>query len=199
MQDRSLYEALAEIPDPRFESGQRHPLAALLTHAAVAMLAGAQSLAAIAQFGRERGEAFAEAVGYTHRPLPCKATFSNVFRVLDVAAFEAVLRAWLTQREAAGWRAVALDGKTLAGSAEGEVPGLHLLAAYAHEAQAAIGQMAVDAKTNEHKRALQLLEVLPVEGTVVTGDAMFCQRDLSAKVLREGGIIAGRSRTTSPS
>lgn len=199
MQDRSLYEALAAIPDPRLGMGRRHPLPALLTHATVAMLAGAQSLAAIAQFGRERGEAFAEAVGYTHRPLPCKATFSNVFRVLDVEAFEAALRSWLIRREAAGWEAIALDGKTLAGSAEEDLPGLHLLAAYAHEAQAAIGQMAVDAKTNEHKRALQLLEILPIEGSVVTGDAIFCQRDLSEKVLQKKGITAGRSRTTSPS
>jgi len=63
-----------------------------------------------------------------------------------------------------------------------QLPGVHLLAAYAHEADVVLRQLPVDAKTNEHKTALELLDLIPVAGKIVTGDAMFCQRDLSRKI-----------------
>jgi hypothetical protein len=84
-------------------------------------------------------------------------------------------------------RALALDGKTLRGSRDGLLPGCHLLAAYAADAKAVLAQMRVDAKTNEHKAALRLLGLLPLEGTVVTGDAAFCQRDVAEAVTAAGG------------
>jgi Transposase DDE domain len=83
--------------------------------------------------------------------------------------------------------AIALDGKTLRGSAHRGVPGVHLLAAYAPKVTAVLGQLRVDAKTNEHKAALELLGILPLEGKVVTGDAMFCHKNVCAKVLECGG------------
>ena len=73
------------------------------------------------------------------------------------------------------------------GSRDGELPGQHLLAAYAPQREAVLAQMRVDGKTNEHKAALRLLGILPLAGRVVTGDAMFCQRDLAEKVVGEGG------------
>lgn len=199
MAQRSLYEVFLSVRDPRHASGRRHPLAALLTHATVALLAGGRSLEALAQFGRDRGEAFATAVGYTHRPLPCKATFHNVFKVLPAGAFARAWEPWLVGQAQAGWRAVAVDGKSLRGTTGAQLPGVHLLAAYAPQARAALAQMRVDAKTNEHKAALQLLDLLPLEGKLVTGDAAFCQRDLSRKVRQKKGTTSGRSRTTSPS
>src|SRR5205085_2409064 len=82
------------------------------------------------------------------------------------------LTQWLATRHAAGWAVVTLDGKTLRGSADGDVPGVHLLAAYAPQAAAVLGQLQVDAKTNEHKAALRLLGILPpLKGAVVTADA----------------------------
>jgi len=154
------------------------------------MLAGARSLEAIAQFGRDRGPCFARALGFTRDEMPCKATFHNVFKALDAEEFERALARWLRGRRRAGWRAVAIDGKTLRGAQGDQLPGVHLLAAFDHEAKAAIRQMRVDSKTNEHKAALALLDVIEVEGRVVTGDAMFCQRDLS----RKKGDTSGPSR-----
>lgn len=184
----SLVDVFASLPDPRDRSGLRHPLPALLTHATVAMLAGARSLEAMAQFGRDRGEAFAKAVGYVHPKPPCKATFHNVFKSLGASAFERALSRWLTRRVDAGWKKMSLDGKTLRGAtgAPGkQLPGVHLLAAFAHEAKAALAQMSVDARTNEHKAALELLDMVDVKGKLIMGDAMFCQRDLSKKVLKK--------------
>lgn len=198
MASMSLMEVFAALEDPRDASGRRHPLAALLAHAAVAILAGARSLEAVAQFGRDRGPAFAAAMGYPRERTPCKATFHNVLKALGADAFERALGGWLARRRAAGWERVSLDGKTLRGAAGEGLPGVHLLAAYAHEAKAAVAQMRVGAKTNEHKAALDLLGVLDLGGKVVIGDAAFCQRDLSREVVAKKGTTSGRSRATSP-
>jgi predicted transposase YbfD/YdcC len=58
-------------------------------------------------------------------------------------------------------------------------------------------QLPVDAETNEHKAALELLDLIPVGGKLVTGDAMFCQRDLSRQIRQKRGVTSGPSRTTS--
>src|SRR5215207_6130166 len=177
----SLLEVLAEIPDPRNRKGTRHPLSAILSLAVLAMLSGAKSYSAIAQFGRDKGFALAWALGFRRGKTPTKSTLSRLFRGLDVTAFEAALGRWVASRLGPGQDGhICLDGKTARGSRDGEAPGHHLVAAYAPAAQAVLAQLRVDAKTNEHKAALQLLGVLPVGGNVFTGDAMFCQRDFCA-------------------
>jgi hypothetical protein len=183
----SLWEVFASLPDPRDARGRRHPLPALLSLAAVALLAGMRSLEAIAQFARDHGPPLRLALGFTRLDSPCKATLSNLFRALDVGAYERALAGWLAARCPDLGDALALDGKTLRGSAGYEVPGVHLLAAYAPKVAGVVGQVRVDGKTNEHKAALELLGVLPLAGKVVTGDAMFCHRDVCAKVLEGGG------------
>jgi hypothetical protein len=188
----SLWEVFREVPDPRDAQGRRHPLPAVLTLATVAMLSGARSLYAIAQFGRDRGKAFAAALGFTRDVPPCCATLHYLFAALDRKAFERAIRRWTAGRVTAGWQSVSLDGKTLRGVQGHHVPGVHLLAAYAHEAKIVLDQIPVDAKTNEHKTALELLNLIPLEGTVVIGDAMFCQRDLSRKIRKKKAIGSGR-------
>lgn len=182
----TLLEALALVPDPRSRHGRKHPLVAVLGLAAVAMLAGCKSLEAIAQFGRDHGVGLAHALGFRRGKTPAKSTFSEVFRAIDVAAFERALGLWLAARGAAAGP-IALDGKTLRGSAAGAVPGRHLLAAYATAAAAVVGQLEVARTTNEHKAALRLLGVLPLAGRVVTADAMFCHRDVCDTITDAGG------------
>lgn len=183
----SLFDCFSNVPDPRSPLGKRHPLAAVLTLCSVAMLCGARSLYAIAQFGRDR-KGFAAVLGFTRDQTPCCTTLHNLFLVLDRTAFEAALARWtMAVADARGWTRVSLDGKTLRGATGVELPGVHLLAAYAHEAGVVLRQLPVDAKTNEHKTALEMLDLIPVQGKVVTGDAMFCQRDLSRKIRSKQG------------
>lgn len=196
----SLLEILAQVPDPRSRHGRRHPLSAILSLAVVAMLAGAKSYQAIAQYGRDQGFALAHTLGFTRGKTPTKSTFSVLFRILDVHAFEQALSRWIASRLPEGQeKLISLDGKTARGSREGEVPGQHLVAAYLAEAQAVLGQIRVDAKTNEHKAALQLLGILPVKGNILTGDALFCQRDLCAAIIAAGGDYIFTVKDNQPS
>jgi DDE family transposase len=196
----SLLDVLADLPDPRHRRGLRHPLPALLGLAVLAMLTGCKSYQAIAQFGRDKGFALARILGFRRGKTPTKATYSLLFRRLDVVAFEAAVARWIASRLSEEERAViALDGKTLRGSRDGELPGQHLVAAYAVAAAAVLAQLRVDAKTNEHKAALQLLGLVPVRGRIVTGDAIFCQRDLCQAILADGGDYVFTVKDNQPS
>lgn len=184
----SLQEELATLPDPRSRKGRIHPLTAVLSLAVVALLAGNKSLQAIAQFGRDHGPAFAHALGFNRGKTPNKSCLSKLFRRLDIHALQEALSRWILGRvEHHGWDAIALDGKTARGSADGQAPGVHLLAAYVPAAAAVLAPMRVDAKTNEHKAGLTLLGVLPLKGKVVTGDAMFTHRDFAQAICDGGG------------
>lgn len=184
----SLYEAFADVPDPRDKSGKRFELQAILTMVAVAMLSGCRSLFAVAQFGRERGSDFAKAVGFSRGKTPACTTLHYLFVALDHVEFEKAIARWVqANAKDLGWTQIEIDGKTLRGSTHEQLPGVHMLAGYAHEIDAVLHQIPVDAKTNEHKAALELLKLIPVKGKVVTGDAMFCQRDLSQRIMEKQG------------
>jgi DDE family transposase len=184
----SLMELLEGIHDPRHARGKRHPLPALLGLAVVAMLAGMTSYEAIVQYGKERGWEFLQHLGFTTRWGLCKATYSRVFRRIDVADFEARVGQWIQGRLGPDDAPhLSIDGKTARGSRDGDTPGVHLVSAYAPDVKAVLAQLRVDAKTNEHKAALELLGVLPIKDKVLTGDAMFTHRDVCAAVLEGGG------------
>jgi predicted transposase YbfD/YdcC len=184
----SLMEVLEGIHDPRGARGKRHPLNALLALAVVGLLAGMTSYEAIVQYGKERGGEFLYLLGFTRKRGLCKATYSRIFRRIDVEDFEARVAQWIQGRLRPGDAPqIAIDGKTQRGSRDGETPGQHLVAAYAPDVRAVVGQLRVDAKTNEHKAALELLGVLPVQGKIVTADAMFTHSDFCEKVIDAGG------------
>jgi DDE family transposase len=184
----SLMDLLEGLKDPRRRQGTRHPLPALLGLAVVAMLAGMNSYEAIVQYGKERGWDFLQHLGFTTRHGLCKATYSRVFRKIDVADFEGRVARWIGGRLGPDDAThIAIDGKTVRGSRDGGKPGVHLVAAYAPDVQAVLGQLRVDAKTNEHKAALELLGILPLTGKIITGDAMFTHRDICKVVIDGGG------------
>ena len=129
---RSLVEFFQEVPDPR-RGNRSHPLSAVLALTTYAMLCGARSLYAAAQWGRDHGQPLVGALGFRRAKSPCVATLHYVFKGLDVVAFEAALARWIAQAQAnqrGQTQAVAVDGKTLRGSEGHRLPGVHLLAAF---------------------------------------------------------------------
>ena len=134
-----LLGALSQIEDPRKPKGVRHPLSAVLALSVCAMLSGARSLYAIAQWGREHPD-LARSLGFSREQTPCVATLHHVVRRLDVEAFEAVLGRWAQECLGEGEGAIAIDGKALRGIHGGELPGVRLVAAYSQESGLVLGQ-----------------------------------------------------------
>jgi len=177
------------------------PLVALLQATVAAVLCGARSLYAVAQWIRERAEddpELLEAMGVPPGRSTCVATLHRVYKALDVAAFEAAVGAWLAQTGVVPDDPLALDGKTLRGvhghyerGAPGQpgeyVPGAHLVGAYAHQAQAVLMQVRTGGKGQELAAVTQVLTQVPLAGRVVTGDALLTQRDVCDQIIAAGG------------
>src|SRR5919202_1649004 len=119
---KSLRKVFAQVPDPRRARGRRHPLPALLALSTAAMLSGARSLYAIAQWGRLQSPAVVQALGFTRPRTPTVSTLHLVFKDLDVAAFEAAVRQWAVQQLGDRGEAIAIDGKALRGIHGEELP-----------------------------------------------------------------------------
>jgi hypothetical protein len=183
-----LIDLLKTLPDPRRAEGKRHPLPAVLALLVLALMAGMRGLQGVVDFGRNLPAEIVAALGFTHPRTLAKSTLSEILRAIDIRAFEAMVRQWLQSQAAVrGWTAIAVDGKSLRGATGEQLPAVHLVAGYAHEAQVVLAQLRVDTKTNEHKAGLQLLGLLPLAGAVVTADAMFTHADFCREIRRAGG------------
>jgi hypothetical protein len=191
----SLLSFLATVPDPRSAHGRRHPLGAMLAAVSCAILCGARGFKPIAQWLHDQDISLVHALGFTRKP-PKWGAFRKLLIALDPAAFEDALTRWAEAALAGlppeekgndSWEPLALDGKAVRGSIGRHEGAVHLLSVMAQRYGLTLRQTEVGAKTNEHKAALGLLQGVVLEGRVVTGDAMFCQRDLCAQVVRDGG------------
>ena len=191
----SLAAALAGVPDPRKPYGWRPeyppiPLVALLQLTVAALLCGARSLAAVAQWGRERREddpALLVALGLPPGRSPCVATLHRVYKALDVAAFERAAGAWLAETAVEPAEPIAVDGKTLRGVHGEGLPGEHLVSAYAHRAGAVLAQMRSAGHGHELAAAERVVAAVPLAGRVVTADALLTQRPVSSRIVAGGG------------
>jgi predicted transposase YbfD/YdcC len=184
-----LLAYLATIPDPRARTGRRHPLVAILGLAAAAVLAGARSMVAIAEWAADAPQPVLAALGARRDPLtghfavPAEATIRRTLARLDAEALAAVVGAWLSHRAGGDHhdrrrRAVAVDGKTLRGARyPPDSRQVHLLAAMDHTTRAVLAQHQVDGAPGEVPGLRPLLADLDLAGTVVTADALHTHAD----------------------
>ena len=171
---QSLWNVLGAIADRRGRKGRQFPLQAILAIAIAAMLAGANDLRAIFRWGRRlKPEALAL---FGIERAPCHATYHYVFQSLDGDAL--AKDAWQVRLRRRRPGHIAIDGKTLKGSRRLDAKALHVLSAFATGLSAVIGDMVVEPGQNEITAALAFLKELPLEGAVITGDAIFCQREI---------------------
>lgn len=173
------------LTDPRVERTRRHILQDILVVALCAMIANANTWVDIERFGKAKLDLLRRFLELPHG-IPSHDTFSRVFALLDPAALLVCLHHWLNElRKKLGGKHVAIDGKTLRGSHDGEVrpDALHLVSAWATEARLFLGQLAVDQKSNEITAIPQLLALLDLEGDTVTIDAMGCQKEIAKTII----------------
>ncbi len=190
MAGQTLAEALAALPDRRRAHLRVHGLVPLLQVSLVAMLCGARSLYAIAQWARERREDDPElllALGLLAGRSPSVATLHRVFKGLEVAAFEAIVGQWLVQTGLAPDALLCVDGKTLRGIHGEQLPGVHLVSVYAAQVGAVLAQVAAPGKGQELAATKAALAQAPLAGRVVVGDALQTQREVCEQIVAAGG------------
>jgi predicted transposase YbfD/YdcC len=182
-----LLGLLAQVPDPRKRRGRRHPLAGLLAVGIAAVIAGSRSFAAIGQWAADAGPEVLAVLGAVRGPAE-ESTFRRAFALVSPDVLDRVLGAWLYTRavQAGGRLVIAVDGKTVRGARNKEAKAPHLVAALAHGIGAVLGQVAVDAKSNEIPAVRDLLKAFAsLAGAVITIDAMHTQSDTAQ-------VITGR-------
>jgi predicted transposase YbfD/YdcC len=152
-------------------------------------MCGYKSYRAFSEWGRNYGKEFMEALGFTHAVGPCAATFSIIFRRIDVKLLEKKIGAWAEGLlvKLKGQDNIALDGKTAKGSLKQGSRISHFLSAVGHEMGLTLAQSGVDKKTNEIGVVHEVLKNLVLEGRVVTMDALLTQREVAKDILEGGG------------
>jgi predicted transposase YbfD/YdcC len=181
----ALLEHVAILPDPRIERHRRHLLSDILVSAVCAVRCGAESFAAIEDFGQARYEWLRQFLDLPGG-IPSHDTFNRVFRLLDPVQFQTCFLSWMrTVAEATQGEVIAIDGKTLRRSFDTGTAtrAIHMVSAWAAENGVVLGQRKVDTKSNEITAIPELLEVLALKGCIVTIDAMGCQRAIARQIV----------------
>jgi predicted transposase YbfD/YdcC len=183
-----ITDVFADLPDPRRETENKlHPLVDLLALAVCAVIGGAETWDAIAEYGHSKEPFFRRFLGLPHG-IPSPDTFSRVFAKLDPAAFADRFGRWMAQAcSATGLIPVAIDGKSNRAAKRATATGcLHTVSAFATQARLTLAQAAVEEGSNEIATIPDLLGALDLAGAIVTIDAAGCQRE-NAQLIRDGG------------
>jgi len=180
-----LFDVLATVSDPRHRRGLRYSLLSILAMAVCAVLAGARTLAAIAQWAEDLSPDLREKLRGRRWRAPSEATFRRVLGQLDVAELDRKVSDWIAGFKDLAGNGIALDGKTLRGSRDGKVAPVHLVGAVLHAEGLVLAQERVASKGGEIGAVKPLLEPRHIEGAVVTGDAAFTQRKAARYVVEE--------------
>lgn len=175
-----LFEILGGIPDPRKARGVRHKIQGLTATAICAALAGMRSITSMAEWAAELPKETLLRLGSKRGKPPSERTLRRFFAAVDVAELDRQTGQWVAQqRKLLPGTGLAMDGKTVRGSSDGEKAAIHLLSAIVHGSGEVVAQVSVGAKTNEITKVEPLFEELEIKGVVVTGDALLTQRKIA--------------------
>jgi predicted transposase YbfD/YdcC len=174
-----------DMPDPRQRGKVTYPLDEVLLLALLAVLAGAESFVDIARFGRMKLEFLRR-----FRPFldgtPSHDHLGDIFAALDAEHFQRCFVAWVASLIGVPEGVVAIDGKTVrrSGGKAGKAA-IHMVSAFAAGQRLVLGQVKVAEKSNEIIAIPKLLDMLVVEGAIITIDAMGCQRAIAQKIIEK--------------
>ena len=179
----------AKVPDPRHPDFQEHHLLGdILVIGLSAVLSGAKSWDAIADFGVSKQSWF-RSLGLTlPNGIPSHDTFNRVFAALDPLAFQHGFTSWINAVcHTLGFCHIPIDGKALRGTRGPDGTCLHLVSAWAAEQRLTLAQVAVADKSNEITAIPELLKMLDLHGALVSIDAIGCQKEIAQQIRADGG------------
>jgi predicted transposase YbfD/YdcC len=182
-----MQDHFAELTDPRRRE-VTYPLINVVVIAICAVICGADDFVAIAKFGNTKRDWLARFLDLTNG-IPSHDRFNAIFAAIKPAEFEKCLLSWIAAlHEITDGQVVAIDGKTLRRSfdAANSKAAIHMVSAWATANHISLGQVVVDAKSNEITAIPKLLEMLELSGALVTIDAMGCQTEIARQIVEAG-------------
>lgn len=185
-QSARIQDHFEELTDPRRREVM-YPLINVVVIAVCAVICGADDFVSIARFGRTKRDWFARFLDLSSG-IPSHDRFNAIFAALKPAEFETCLLSWITAlHEITAGQVIAIDGKTLRRSfdAASSKSAIHMVSAWATANHISLGQVIVDAQSNEITAIPKLLEFVEVAGALVTIDAIGCQTEIAQKIIDE--------------
>jgi predicted transposase YbfD/YdcC len=177
-------EHFADLPDPRRREVV-YPLVNIVVMALCAVISGADDFVAIAKWANTKRDWLAKFLDLS-AGIPSHDRFNAILGAIKPAEFEKCLLSWITAlHELTDGQVIAIDGKTLRRSfdAASGKSAIHMVSAWATANHISLGQVVVDAKSNEITAIPKLLEILEISGCLVTIDAMGCQKEIAQKIV----------------
>lgn len=172
----------ADLSDPRQLIKVIYPLDEMLLLCLLAVLAGAETFTAIAQFGRDKLDLLRRFRPFVNGT-PDHDRLGAVFAALDAEQFQKCFVSWAAALTGIPADVIAVDGKTSRRSSKKGVKPIHTVSAFAARQRLVLGQVNVAEKSNEIVAIPKLLDMLAIEGAIVTIDAMGCQREIASKII----------------
>ena len=179
-----VQDHFAKLTDPRRRE-VTYPLINVVVIAVCAVICGADDFVAIAKYGRTKREWLSRFLDLS-TGIPSHDRFNAILAAINPAEFEKCLLSWITAlHEISDGQVIAIDGKTLRRSfdAASSKSAIHMVSAWATANHISLGQVVVDAKSNEITAIPQLLKLLDVSGALVTIDAMGCQTEIAQQIV----------------
>ena len=180
----SFLHYFSDLPDYRQPGKVEYPLPEVLLLVLLAVLAGAETFTDIARFGEKKLELLRRFRPFKNGT-PAHDHLGDIFATLDPKAFHRCFVAWVAARTNTPVELISLDGKTSRRSAQTKASkeAIHMVSAFAARQRIVLGQVKVNEKSNEIAAIPALLDMMSIEGAVVTIDAMGCQRNIARKII----------------
>jgi predicted transposase YbfD/YdcC len=175
-----------DMPDHRQQGKVAYPLNEILLLALLAVIAGAETFTEIARFGQSKIKLLQRFLPFTNGT-PAHDHLGDIFATLDAEAFQRCFAAWVAEATGCPPDVIAIDGKTSRRSyqkRDAKAP-IHMISAFAARQRLVLGQIKVSEKSNEITAIPALIEMMGIEGAVITIDAMGCQRAIAETILKK--------------
>ena len=184
----SLHDYFSQLPDPRIPRNKKHLLIDIIVLSIIAVLCGAELWNSIELFGKSKKD-FLSKILKLPNGIPSHDTINRVFSLINPGKFEQLFAQWVQsfRDTKISGEVIAVDGKTMRGSKDSyhDQSAIHIVSAWANSNQLVLGQVKTNEKSNEITAIPELLNMLDIEGCIITIDAMGTQKKIAETIIEK--------------